>query len=453
MKLIQLLFVEDDITDQMSFKRFVKREKLLYKYDIAGSFAEAVELLKQNTYELVLTDHALGDGTGLDLFDYIPKNTPVIFVTGAGNEEVAVNAMKKGACDYISKDIEGNHLRLLPIVIENVLKAKAIEVELEIYRNHLEYMVEQRTLELEQEISKRKIIEQQLRLLATSFETHEGIVITDASAVVLRVNTAFSDITGYSAEEVIGKNINFLKSGKQDGDFYKAMWRQLLETGRYEGELWNRRKNGEIYPEWLTITGVKNEEGDVSHYVGLLSDITKQKNTEIEIKKLAFYDPLTSLANRRLLLDRLNHEIAIAKRNKIFGSVIFLDLDGFKSLNDNFGHHIGDELLIQVANRLNEVFREEDTVSRLGGDEFIILIHAEEPDLKIATNNAMLIAEKVLEKLNAPYFINEHKHQFTSSIGVTLFPCTTFEPEEILQAADKAMYQSKNDGKNTINLN
>lgn len=451
-KPVRVLFVEDDITDQMSFKRFVKREQLPYDYDIAGSFAEAVELLSENVYQVVLTDHALGDGTGLELFEYIPKNAPVIFITGAGNEEIAVSAMKRGASDYLAKDINGEHLRLLPIVIENVLNAKAIETELEVYRNHLEYMVEQRTFELELEIKKRKLVEQQLRLLATSFETHEGIVITDANAIVLRVNNAFTEITGFKPEEAIGRHVRFLKSGKQDAAFYKDMWRQLVSTGQYEGELWNRRKNGEIYPEWLTITAVKNEAGETTHYVGLLSDITKQKNAENEIKKLAFYDPLTSLANRRLLLDRLNHEVIVAKRNKTYGSIIFLDLDGFKPLNDNFGHHVGDELLIQVARRLNAVLREEDTASRLGGDEFVVLIHAEEGNLETVTANAMLIARKILEHLDEPYDIGGRRHHFTASIGVTLFPCSTHDAEEILQAADKAMYKAKNSGKNAISL-
>lgn len=452
-KLIQLLFVEDDLTDQMSFKRFVKRENLHYQYDIASSFSEAVELLDNNSYEIVLTDHALGDGTGLELFEYIPKNTPVIFITGAGNEDIAVSAMKRGAADYLAKDINGEHLRLLPIVIKNVLNAKALEVELEIYRNHLEYMVEQRTFELEQEIKKRKLVEQQLRLLATSFETHEGIVITDAKAIVLRVNKAFTNITGFSAEEAIGKHVRFLKSGKQDADFYKKMWRELISTGQYEGELWNERKNGDFYPEWLTITAVKNDKGETTHYVGLLSDITKQKKAENEIKKLAFYDALTSLANRRLLLDRLNHEAVIAKRNKIYGAIIYLDLDGFKPLNDNFGHHVGDELLVQVAQRLNHLLREEDTASRLGGDEFVILIHAGEPNLEKMKKNAMLVAKKILENLSKPYYLNHQQHQVTASIGVTLFPCETYDAEKILQAADKAMYQAKNSGKNSISLN
>ncbi len=449
---LRVLFVEDDITDQMSFKRFIKREKLSYDYDIAGSFAEGVELLSENVYQVVLTDHALGDGTGLELFEYIPKNVPVIFITGTGNEEIAVSAMKRGASDYLTKDINGEHLRLLPIIIENVLNAKAVETELEIYRNHLEYMVEQRTFELEQEIRKRKLVEQQLRLLATSFETHEGIVITDANAIVLRVNRAFTEITGFEAEEAVGKHVRFLKSGKQDASFYKEMWHQLVSMGQYEGELWNRRKNGELYPEWLTITAVKNDAGETTHYVGLLTDITKQKNAENEIRKLAFYDPLTALANRRLLLDRLNHEVIVARRNKTYGSIIFLDLDGFKPLNDNFGHHIGDELLIQVAGRLNGVLREEDTASRLGGDEFVILIHAEESSLEKVTANAMLVARKVLENLGKPYEIRGQEHHFTASIGVTLFPCSTYDAEEILQAADRAMYKAKNSGKNAISL-
>lgn len=449
---ISLLFVEDDIADQMNFKRFIRHSNLDYQYDLAKSVSEAIVLLKKNNYDLVLTDHELGDGTGFELFEYIPKTSLVIFVTGTGNEEIAVKALKKGAVDYLAKDIDGEHLKLLPIVIDNALKAQAVKTELEVYRNHLEYMVEQRTFELEQEIKKRKEVEEQLRLLATTFETHEAIVITDAKAQILRVNKAFTQITGYSAEEVVGKKMNLLKSGRQADGFYNDLWHQLLKTGRYEGELWNRRKNGEVYPECLTITAVKNDEGFTSHYVGILSDITTQKNAEREIQQLAFYDPLTSLANRRLLLDRLKQELISAKRNNTFGYVIYLDLDEFKMLNDNFGHHIGDELLIQVAQRLRTALRKEDTPSRLGGDEFVVLIHAEETDLEQATNNALLIAQKIRQQINRPYLISDIEHHFTSSIGVAMYPTIAFSPEEVLQQADKAMYQSKHQGKNTINI-
>ena len=453
MKQISLLLVEDDLTDQLSFKRFVKRQQLPYDIDIAGSIAETIERLSVNTYDIIIADHVLGDGIAFDLFEYISfSTTPVIFVTGNGNEDTAVQALKTGASDYLTKDIDGNYLKLLPLTIENVLKSKADEIELDNYRNHLEKLVEERTTELRHEINRRKEVEQQLRLLAVTFESHEAIVITDVKANILRVNKAFTLLTGYSSEEALGKNMRLINSGKQDKEFYKHLWKKLIDTGQYEGEVWNRRKSGEIYPQWLTITGITDAEGQTTNFVGHLVDITQHKKSELEIRKLAFYDPLTGLANRRLLLDRLRQQIVVAKRNKHYGAIIFLDLDEFKPLNDTYGHHVGDKLLTQVATRLSLELREEDTASRLGGDEFIILISANEVSYQHACDNAMIIATKIQTLLNEVYILNNSEHYFTSSIGVAIFPEQNADSEEIINSADKAMYESKRAGRNNISF-
>jgi len=450
MKVIQMLLVEDDLMDQMSFQRFVKKQGLTYNYQIASSIHEAIELLSNNLFDIILADHALGDGTAFDLFAYIPTQTPIIFITGNGNEKTAVKALKAGAADYLTKDIDANYLKLLPITIENVLSAQSVKNELELYRTQLEDLVEQRTKALEKEIEKRKQVEKQLRLLAITFETHESIVITDIKGTIIRVNNAFTTLTGYSSEECIGKNMSLMKSGHQDSDFYIAMWKQLLQTGKFEGEVWNRAKSGKVYPEYLTITAVKDEQGKVANYVGLLTDITLQKEAELKIKKLAFYDALTSLANRRLLIDRLEHEIVISNRTSFYGSIIFLDLDEFKPLNDTYGHHVGDELLMQVALRLQSVLREEDTPARLGGDEFIVLIHATDNDRIIALRNARIVARKIQDELNKPYFLERKKHYFSCSMGITVFPEKNKNANDMLQQADKAMYHSKHAGKNAI---
>jgi len=449
---IRLLLVEDDLSDQIGFKRFVKKQNLPYDYKISSSVSEAIQDLKNNQFDIIIADHALGDGTAFDLFEYIPSFTPIIFVTGNGNEDVAVSALKNGASDYLTKDIEGRYLKLLPHIIDNVLKSKADERELDNYRHHLEKLVKERTVELRKEIKYRKSIERQLRLLAVTFETHEAVVITDAEGNILRVNSAFVKLTGYSTEEVLGKNMSLLKSGLQDDEFYASMWSELLCNGRYAGEMWNRRKSGTIFPERLTITAITDEEGKVTHYVGNIADITEQKRAEEEIKKLAFYDTLTGLANRRLLLDRINHECAISKRHGYFGSVIFLDLDDFKPINDTYGHEAGDELLVHVAARLCDTLREDDTASRLGGDEFIVLIHASDIAFNTALLNAMIIARKIQKALSQGYSFKSQEYTFTASIGIAVFPEQGKDAEGILNKADKAMYISKKKGGNSITV-
>lgn len=302
------------------------------------------------------------------------------------------------------------------------------------------------------DITLQKQAEEQLRLAATTFESQQGIMITDNDSKILRVNKAFTEITGYSQEQAIGKSPRILSSGRHDEVFYRDLWTQLTTNGHFEGEIWNRRKNGELYPEWQTITAVKNDAGEVSHYVCVFSDITEKKDAEGKIHALAFYDPLTHLPNRRLLLDRFDHELAIAKRHKQFGAVIFLDLDHFKILNDTKGHLVGDELLIQVAKILVSTLREEDTPARLGGDEFVVLLHANSDSLRTAADQARVVAEKIKDKLNEPFMLKQYQHQISTSIGITLFPDHHQSPEVILQQADTAMYRSKASGRNTISF-
>lgn len=302
------------------------------------------------------------------------------------------------------------------------------------------------------DITQHKQAEEQMRLAATTFESQQGIMITDKNSNILRVNNAFTEITGYTQEQVLGKNPRLLSSGRHDASFYQKLWQQLLKNGRYEGEIWNRRRNGEIYPEWLTITAVKTFSGDTSYYVCVFADITKKKDAEGKIHALAFYDPLTKLPNRRLLLDRFEQELSNAKRHKQFGAVIFLDLDHFKLLNDAQGHLVGDELLMQVASRLVSVLRKEDTPARLGGDEFVVLLHANTDNLSLVADQAGIVAEKIRDCLNRPFFLNHYQHQLSTSIGIALFPEHHDSPEIILQQADTAMYRAKASGRNAISF-
>jgi diguanylate cyclase (GGDEF)-like protein/PAS domain S-box-containing protein len=302
------------------------------------------------------------------------------------------------------------------------------------------------------DITRQKHSEEQLRLAANTFESQQGIMITDRDANILRVNKAFTQITGFPATQAIGENPRILKSGRHDQSFFKDYWEQLLTNDKFEGEIWNRRKNGEIYPEWQTVTAVRNNLGEVSHFVSVFSDITEKKDAEYKIHNMAFYDPLTNLPNRRLLLDRFDHEIAISKRHNQFGAVLYLDLDHFKILNDSQGHLVGDELLIQVAQRLASVLREEDTPARLGGDEFVVLLHANSESLDAAADHAIVVAEKIREQLNTPFVLGQYEHQIGTSIGVALFPEGQENPDAVLQQADTAMYRSKSSGRNAINF-
>lgn len=300
------------------------------------------------------------------------------------------------------------------------------------------------------DITERKRAEAEVRIAAIAFESQEGMMVTDANIVILRVNRAFTDITGYTAEEAIGKNPRMLSSGRQDANFYAAMWESINNTGAWEGEIWNRRKNGEIYPEHLSITAVKDQNGTVTNYVATLSDITMRNEAADKIKHLAFYDPLTGLPNRRLLMDRLHQAFASSARSSREGAVLFIDLDNFKDINDTLGHDIGDLLLQQTAQRLESCLREVDTVARLGGDEFVVMLEdlSEQP-IEAATQTEA-VGDKILATLSQPYQLATHEYHSTPSIGATLFNDHYQSEEELLKQADIAMYQAKKAGRNTL---
>jgi len=299
-------------------------------------------------------------------------------------------------------------------------------------------------------ITERKQSEKDLRIAAAAFESQEGMFVTDANKAILRVNIAFTTITGYSAEEVIGKTPQLLSSGKQSKEFYTAMWKSIHNTGAWKGEIWNRRKSGDIYPEQLTITAVKDATGITTNYVATLTDITKSKAAVNEIKNLAFYDPLTKLPNRRLVLERLAHALSASTRTGQYGALLFLDLDNFKTLNDTLGHNFGDLLLQQTAERLNNCLRKSDTASRIGGDEFVVLLEALGNQDMDAATQAEATGYKILDALNAPYELDTHTYNSSSSIGITLFDKRHMKPEELLKQADIAMYQAKHEGRNAL---
>lgn len=294
--------------------------------------------------------------------------------------------------------------------------------------------------------------EEKLRIAAICFESHDGILITDGNGVVLSVNKAFTDIAGYTPEEIVGEMPHILNSGRHSLEFYHEMWDSIGRTGYWHGEIWNRHKDGEIFAKWLNITAVKTKDGIVSHYIGLYSDISEYRQAQDKIRKLAFFDQLTDLPNRFLLSERLKQVLHAANRNKNHYALLFIDLDNFKSLNDTLGHSIGDLLLKQVAQRLSLCVRKEDTVARLGGDEFVILLMNLSENTNEAIAQSGTVCKKIILTLNQPYQLHDSSFRCTSSIGVTLFSDNQYPLENLMKQADLAMYRSKEAGRNTFHF-
>jgi diguanylate cyclase (GGDEF)-like protein/PAS domain S-box-containing protein len=301
------------------------------------------------------------------------------------------------------------------------------------------------------DITERKRMEGSLRQAASVFEScAEGVIMTSADSAIIAVNRAFTEITGYQESEVIGRNPRLLQSGRHDRNFYHGMWQAVANDGRWQGEVWNRRKNGEAHPVWISITAVHDKQGQVSNYVATFTDITQRKQHEEKIELLAFSDSLTNLPNRRLLLDRLQQALAVSLRKKGHGALFFIDLDEFKDVNDTLGHDKGDLLLQLVARRLVECVRQGDTVARPGGDEFVVMLKDLSEETGAAIRQAELAGAHMLARLNQPYLLNGIEHHSTASIGVTLFNGAHDSVDELLKQADLAMYQAKGGGRNTL---
>ncbi|MEJ2691844.1 MAG: EAL domain-containing protein, partial [Candidatus Thiodiazotropha sp.] len=297
---------------------------------------------------------------------------------------------------------------------------------------------------VKEDITAQKRAEDQLRMNATVFETtSEGIMVTDADNLIKTVNPAFSRITGYEAEEAIGRSPNMLSSGRHTKAFYEQLWSAVVQHGYWSGEIWNRRKDGSVFPEWLSIAAIKGEEGLVKEYVAVFSDISKHKQDEEKIRYQANFDALTGLPNRSLLGDRLQQAILSADRERWKVALLFIDLDQFKVVNDTFGHVMGDELLQLVAERIRKSVREADTVARFGGDEFVILLQ-DVNDLDAAA----LVASKVITEVTRAFTLYQREIYVGASVGITVYPDDAASPDSLLRNADMAMYQAKERGRN-----
>jgi diguanylate cyclase (GGDEF)-like protein/PAS domain S-box-containing protein len=306
-----------------------------------------------------------------------------------------------------------------------------------------------RSLEVaHREVSNRYVAqlaaEKQLKLHATAFQSaHDGITLTDAAGNILDINPAFTRITGYERSEAIGHNPRMLKSGRHDSEFYAAMWKSIQDTGNWRGEIWNRNKYGEVYPELLSISAVRDEAGQLTNYVAVFADIRRLKAQEKQLTLMAYYDALTELPNRTLLADRLVQGISQTRRTQTLMAICYLDLDGFKPINDTWGHDAGDKVLVDMSNRLKDALRGGDTVARLGGDEFVLLL------LGLSSQDECDDAvQRILNQIAQPLTILPDPIALSASIGVTLFPIDDADPDTLLRHADQAMYQAKQAGKN-----
>jgi diguanylate cyclase (GGDEF)-like protein/PAS domain S-box-containing protein len=292
--------------------------------------------------------------------------------------------------------------------------------------------------------------QRELNIAAATFNSHEGIMIVDPQERILRVNKSFEEITGYKAEEVMGQTPRVLSSGRHDNAFYEAMWNSISNQGYWQGEVWDRRKSGEIYPKWINITAVRDGNGQLTEYVAIFTDISLRKQSEDRIHNLAFYDEITGLPNRRLLQDRLRQVVMHNERKRECGALLVVNLDNFKALNDSKGHERGDQLLQLAGKRIAECTRSCDTVARIGGDEFVVLLTDLNRTTDIALAQTKLVAQKILDKFNLNFQLTGYEYRCTAGIGITLIDADSSEGDDLIRQADIALHQAKSIGKNTI---
>ncbi|MDD5388836.1 MAG: EAL domain-containing protein [Gallionellaceae bacterium] len=421
---LRILLIEDDPGDAGligAYLRPVRFSGLAPRIVVATSLGEARGLLLEVVPDLILLDLALPDSAGLATVTTVhglAPGTPIVVLSGHRDAEFEADVLEAGAQDYLVKgEFDSAH-------IGRAIRHARTRARLE---------------------ARLKLQDAALRAVA------HGIVITGADATIQWANPAFSQMTGYSLAESLGhKPKDLIHSGLNDAALYESLWRTIMAGQVWRGELVNKRKDGSLYDEELAITPVRDAQGVIQHFVAFKQDISERKASEEKIRQLAFYDALTNLPNRRMLLDRLQQALAVCGRSHHVGALLFIDLDDFKGLNDTLGHDIGDLLLIQVARRLAECVREGDTVSRLGGDEFVVMLEDLSGNLEEAALQAEGVGEKIIAALNRPYDLNGNEQHSTPSIGITLFDDSHDSIDDLLKRADLAMYQAKEAGRNTL---
>lgn len=410
-----LILIVDDIPTNIHMLATILKDE--YRIKTATSGQKALEIVQRDDKpELILLDVMMPEMSGIDMLRIlrgIPEDAhiPVIFISADTSEQSQLEGLDLGADDYLTKPVVGS---ILLARVRNILQ--------------------------------RKRAETQLRLAAHVFQhSGEAIMITNSDNAIVDVNSAFERMTGYLAQEIRGKNPHILSSGRTSKEEYLLMWQEIHQNGFWQGEMWDRHKNGKIYPKLLIISVVRNRQGEIDFYIGSFSDISAQKETEERIRHLAHHDPLTNLPNRLYLQVSLEQLIHLAQRNKEEIAVMFIDLDRFKVINDTLGHNIGDSLLIEVAHRLKSVVRDSDVVARLGGDEFVILLIGENI-VPIATT----ISQKILHSLTQTYYIEQHPLHTSPSIGISIYPHDGNAIDLLMKKADTAMYHVKAMGRNSF---
>ena len=417
-RVLRALVVEDIPSDAELMMARLEQEGLAFDWTRVQTEADYLEALSTVPH-LILADWHLPQFSGaraLSLLRESGLDVPFVIVSGGIGEEAAIDALQQGAADYALKDRPAR----LGTAVRRALEAKRLREE-------------------------RRSAESRLRQAARVFEsTSEGIVLTDLNGNIVAVNRAFTDITGYREEEVLGHNPRMMQSGRHDVVFYREMWRALQTNGEWRGEIWNRRKNGDVYPEWLTLSTVRNEAGEPVQYVAIFTDLSLIKETQSQVDFLGHHDALTRLPNRLLLRDRCAHAIARAQHNGDNLAVLVLDLDRFKNVNETLGHSVGDELLLELAGRLREATRGGDTVARLGGDGFVFLLESQ-----VDAQSAMMAAQDLLRRIAQPIVVGGHELVMTASIGISLYPGDGADVDTLLMHADRALYEAKARGRNT----
>jgi diguanylate cyclase (GGDEF)-like protein/PAS domain S-box-containing protein len=415
---LRILVIEDRESDFRMIERHLRKHKLAAECVRVCTMEELVAVLARGGVDVVLSDYLV---PGLDLKDSLAQiralapDLPVILVSGNMGEEAAVELLKQGIGDVVLKDRLG---RLVP-AIERGLR------------------------EVSQQMA-RRFAEEQMQLAAVAFEnTLEGIMVADASYRIMSVNRAFGEITGLAPEHIVGKDLCMLGPDREEGGYAKIR-AGLQQDGSWNGEVWNRRSDGRTYPAWFNLASVRDATGSVTHYVGVLTDISERKAAQARIEHLAHHDPLTDLPNRMLLADRMDQAIAQARRSERSVAVLFVDLDHFKHINDSLGHAIGDQVLIEASRRIRSKVRASDTVARLSGDEFVVLL----PEAT-GVDGVVRVVAGIAAAIGDPLQVEGNRLRMSASIGVSLFPRDGSDASTLLTNADLAMYHAKSAGRAT----